>query len=204
MTTIAVVRAIEEMGATSEKSVKVTVTLLMEKLGISGRGTANDRLRDAEDRGYIKLVEKQGGYGKTTPREYTIEKYAVEIEQETKSSFGSGVFPSREAVEAEQENFAERPQSHRYSGTDGTRCAAEPNYTDCTTVPEGLGPSKKKNSGGVRDVGGNPENHQKSPNPDLHEGTWRKAQSRQNDDYTDYTNSDPDNDPPDPPWRGKI
>ena len=83
VTTIAVVRAIEEMGATSTKSVKVTVTALMEKLGISGRGTASERLRDAEERGYIKLVEKQGGYGRTTPREYTIEKYAVEIEQET-------------------------------------------------------------------------------------------------------------------------
>ena len=107
VTTIAVVRAIEEMGATSTKSVKVTVTALMEKLGISGRGTANERLRDAEERGYIKLVEKQGGYGRTTPREYTIEKYAVEIEQETQSSFGSGVFPSREAVEAAQKNSSE-------------------------------------------------------------------------------------------------
>ena len=154
VTTIAVVRAIEEMGATSEKSVKVTVTALMEKLGISGRGTANDRLRDAEDRGYIKLVEKQGGYGKTTPREYTIEKYAVEIEEETKSSFGSGVFPSREAVEAAQKNSSEGPQSSRYSGTDGTRRAAEPNYTDCTTVPETPGPSEKKNSG----AGSTPDN----------------------------------------------
>jgi hypothetical protein len=71
--------------------VKVTVTALMEKLGITGRVTANDRLQDAEDRGYIKLVEKQGGYGRTTPREYTIEKYAIEIEQETMTSFGSGL-----------------------------------------------------------------------------------------------------------------
>jgi hypothetical protein len=168
VTTIAVVRSIEEMGATSTKAVKVTVTALMEKLGISGRGTANDRLRDAEDRGYIKLVEKQGGYGRTTPREYTIEKYAVEIEQETKSSFGSGVFPSREAVEAEQKNSSEGPQSSRYNGTDGTRRAAEPNYTDCTTIPERPGPSEEKNSG----AGSAPENG--GTRPDTHSDNCRE------------------------------
>jgi hypothetical protein len=178
VTTIAVVRAIEEMGATITKSVKVTVTTLMEKLGISGRGTANDRLRDAEDRGYIKLVDKQGGYGKTTPREYTIEKYAVEIEQETKSSFGPGVFPSREAVETEQQIFAERPQSPRYSGTDGTRRAAEPNYTDCTAVPEGPGPFEEKNSGPRSP----PENGGSAPDSD----------------------SDNRKEPGKPRWRGKI
>jgi hypothetical protein len=105
-------------------------------------------LRDAEERGYIKLVEKQGGYGRTTPREYTIEKYAVEIEQETRSSFGSGVFPSREAVEAAQKNYSDEPQPPKYSGTDGTRRRGEPDYTDCTTVPEWVGPLKEKNSKG--------------------------------------------------------
>ncbi len=125
-TTIAVVRAIEEMGATSAQPVKVTVTSLMEKLGISGRGTANDRLRDAEDRGYIKRVERPGGYGRTTPREYTIAKYADEIEQERKSSFGSEVFPSREAVEAAQQDLGERPPGG----------AAESSYTGFATVRE--------------------------------------------------------------------
>jgi hypothetical protein len=146
VTTIAVVRAIEEMGATNSNPAKVTVTSLMEKLGVTGRGTANDRLRDAEERGYIKLVDKQGGYGRTTPREYTIEKYAVQIEEETRTSFGTGVFPSREAVEAAQKNSSERPQSTRYSGTAGTRSAGEPNYTDCTTVPDEPAPSEKKSS----------------------------------------------------------
>ena len=150
-TTIAVVRAIEEMGANSAQPVKVTVTSLMEKLGISGRGTANDRLRDAEDRGYIKLVEKPGGYGRTTPREYTIAKYAEEIEQEAKSSFGSGVFPSREAVEAAQQDFAERSPGG----------VAEPNYTDCTTVPERPAPSEGRylETGSAREDGGSaPDN----------------------------------------------
>jgi hypothetical protein len=113
-TTIAVVRAIEEMGATTSESVKVTVSLLQDKLGISSRGTTNDRLRDAEARSFIKLVERPGGYGKTTAREYTIAKHAEEIEREAQSSFGSRVFPSREAVEAEQ-NLVEQPPAPNYT-----------------------------------------------------------------------------------------
>jgi hypothetical protein len=136
LTTIAVVRAIEEMGATTSKAVKVTVTTLMEKLGITGRGVANERLHDAEERGYIELVDKAGGYGKTTPREYKIIKYAVEIENEIKTQSAPGVFPSPEAVEAELKILSEEPVSPRYSGTDGTRSASDPNCTDYTTVPE--------------------------------------------------------------------
>jgi hypothetical protein len=143
LTTIAVVRAIEEMGATTDKSVKVTVTALMEKLGITGRGTTNDRLRDAEERGYIELIDKASGYARTTPREYKIIKYAVEIENETETPFGSGVFPSAEAVEAEMKIFPEEPVSPKYSGTDGTRSDSGPNCTDYTTVPNEDGASEK-------------------------------------------------------------
>jgi hypothetical protein len=135
-TIIAVVRAIEEMGATTSAAVKITVTALMDKLGITGRGTASDRLHDAEEHGYIELVEKQGGYGKTTPREYKILKHAVEIENEVKTSFGPGVFPTAEAVEAKLEKISKDRVSPRYSGTDGTRSAPDPNCTDYTTVPE--------------------------------------------------------------------
>jgi hypothetical protein len=53
-TALAVVKAVEAMGATQEKGVKVSVTGLMDKLGITGRGTANDRLRDAEERGFLR------------------------------------------------------------------------------------------------------------------------------------------------------
>jgi hypothetical protein len=168
LTTIAVVRAIEEMGATTGTAVKLTVTTLMEKLGITGRGTANDRLRDAEERGYIELVAKPGGYGRTTPREYKIIKYAVEIEDEAKTPFGSGVFPSPEAVEAELKIFSEEPVSPRYSGTAGTRSDSGQNYTDYTTVPEGDRPSEKNFMGG-------------EPTPKAADCT----------DYTNYTNEPP-------------
>jgi hypothetical protein len=136
LTTIAVVKAIEEMGATTITAVKVTVTALMEKLGITGRGTANDRLRDAEERGYIELVDKPGGYGKTTPREYKIVKSAGEIGKEAGTPFGPEVFPSPEAVEAELEKTPKGGVSPRYSGTDGTKSASDPYCTDHTTVPE--------------------------------------------------------------------
>jgi hypothetical protein len=150
LTTIAVVRAIEEMGATTDRAVKITVTAIMEKLGITGRGTANDRLRDAEERGYIELVDKPVGYGGTTPREYKIVKYAVEIENEMETPFGSGVFPSPEAVEAEMKIFSEEPVSPRYSGTDGTRNDSDGNCTDYTTVPEEDWHCEKNFMGGVR------------------------------------------------------
>ena len=65
-TALAVVRAVEAMGATPTFGVKVTVSALMAKLGITGRGAANDRLRDAEDRGFLRLVETPGGYGRTS------------------------------------------------------------------------------------------------------------------------------------------
>ena len=64
VTALAVVKAIEEMGATEDDGVKITVSALMSKLGISGRGACADRLWDAEDRGFIKLVDKFGGYGR--------------------------------------------------------------------------------------------------------------------------------------------
>jgi hypothetical protein len=148
VTTIAVVRAIEEMGATTDRAVKVTVTAIMDKLGITGRGGANDRLRDAEERGYIDLVDKPGGYGRTTPREYKIIKYAAEIESAVQTPFWSGVFPSSEAVEDEMKIFSDSGPSPRYSGTASTRSASGPNYTIYTTVPERQTGAEKNSSGG--------------------------------------------------------
>ena len=98
VTALAVVKAIEGMGATDEDSIKVTVSSLMSKLGISGRGAAADRLNDAEDRGFIKLIDKFGGYGRTTPREYTIGRSSRDIEADIKAGVGSGVFPPIESV----------------------------------------------------------------------------------------------------------
>ena len=62
-TALAVVKAIEDMGATDAIGVRVTVSALMLRLGISGRGAAADRLKDAQDRGFIELVDRLSGYG---------------------------------------------------------------------------------------------------------------------------------------------
>ena len=99
-TSLAVVRAIEDMGATETTGVTVTVSKMMSSLGISSRGTTNSRIQDAEERGFIKLVEKTGGYGKTTPREYTVEKSSIEIEDDLATSKGGTVFPSTDAVKS--------------------------------------------------------------------------------------------------------
>jgi hypothetical protein len=77
-TALAVVRAIEAMGATRDKGVKVSVTDLMDKLVITGRGTASDRLRDADERGFLKVVEAAAEYGRTSARVYKIGRSSEE------------------------------------------------------------------------------------------------------------------------------
>ena len=149
LTALAVVKAIEEMGATEDNSRKVTVSKLMSKLGISGRGGAADRLNDAEDRGFIKLVDKFGGYGRTTPREYTIGRSSKDIEADIMAGVGSGVFPPADSVERHTRKGAS-PQ--RYSGITGTAAESggttgtvgEGDCTSYTTVPKGSDPSSSK------------------------------------------------------------
>jgi hypothetical protein len=138
-TTIAVVRAIENMGATYEKFVKVSSRHLRDALGITGIGAAYERLKDAEDRGFIELEEKKGGYGKTTAREYRIVQTADEIEAELGKAPAIGVFPSVAELEAAEEKIREGGDSPKNSGTAG---AVDENGTvgtascsDCSTVP---------------------------------------------------------------------
>jgi hypothetical protein len=117
-TALAVVRAVEAIGATQTFGVKVTVSALMAKLGITGRGAANDRLRDAEDRGFHRLVETAGGYGRTSPRVFEIAKTSEEIARDIAAGANTpGVFPSPDEVETE---ILEGGTTPRYSGTDGT------------------------------------------------------------------------------------
>jgi hypothetical protein len=126
-TALAVVRAVEAMGATPTFGVKVTVSALMAKLGITGRGAANDRLRDAEDRGFLRLVETPGGYGRTSPRIFEIAKTSEEVAGEIAAGGAPGVFPSPDEVEIE---ILEGASTLRYSGTDSTASRARP------TVPQ--------------------------------------------------------------------
>ena len=99
-TALAVVRAAEALGATKEKGVKITVSALMKKLGINGRGVANSRLWDAEDRGFLNLVDLGKGHGKTSPRVYELGKTSAEVAELIESgSTGQCVFPSVEEVE---------------------------------------------------------------------------------------------------------
>ena len=143
-TALAVVRAVESMGATPTFGVKVTVSALMAKLGIAGRGAASDRLRDAADRGFLKLVERAGGYGPTSPRVYEIGNTSEEIARDIRAHGAPGVFPSPDEVENEIVKGGSTPG---YSGTDGT-VGPDTNYTDCTTVPRG-GPRSDKNNSAI-------------------------------------------------------
>ena len=97
-TALAVVRAVEAMGATRDAGIKVSVTNLMDKLGIAGRGTANDRLRDAEERGFLKLVETAAEYGRTSARVYKIGRSSEEIAKDFATGETLGVFPLPDEV----------------------------------------------------------------------------------------------------------
>jgi hypothetical protein len=141
-TALAVVKAVEAMGATSTLGVEVSVSALMAKLGIASRGTAHERLTDAADRGFLKLVERAGGYGRTSPRVYEIVKASEEIAGDIAASGAPGVFPSPDEVENEIVKGGSTPG---YSGTDGTVGRDNINYTDCTTVPKGTSPFDKTN-----------------------------------------------------------
>jgi hypothetical protein len=158
-TALSVVKAIEEMGATEWDGVKVTISALMLKLGITGRSATADRLKDAEDRGFIKLVEKAGGYGRTTPHEYLIVQSSEKIEADIKAGVGSGVFPPTEKVEKIFLNGAAPPW---YSGTTGT---SDENCTCCTAVPAGATPSDGKNLNTSAAVFSEPEDQKNSANP---------------------------------------
>ena len=145
-TALAVVKAIEDMGATKDTGVKVTVSALMSKLGISGRGAAADRLKDAEDRGFINLLEKMSGYGRTTAHIYLISKPSAEIAEEIAAGVRSGVFPSVEMV---NNTLHKPPPTPRYNGTTGTTEETIPvvpdqNCTAYTVVPEGMPPPERE------------------------------------------------------------
>jgi hypothetical protein len=113
-TALAVVRAVESVGATPTFGVKVTVSALMAKLGITGRGAASDRLRDATDRGFLKLVEPAGGYGRTSARLYEIAKSSEEIARDTAERATPCVFPSPDEVENEIAKGGEHPEVQWY------------------------------------------------------------------------------------------
>jgi hypothetical protein len=123
-TTLAVVRAVETMGATKGVGIKVSVTNLMDKLGIAGRGTANDRLRDAEERGFLKLVETAAEYGRTSARVYKIGRSSEEIAKDFATGETLGVFPLPDEVLLQVRMAMEdRTAYHEASDADGARTA---------------------------------------------------------------------------------
>jgi hypothetical protein len=117
-TALAVVMAAEALGATKEQGVKITVSALMKRLGINGRSVANSRLWDAEDRGFLNLVDLGKGHGRTSPRVYELGKTSAEVAALIKSgSAGQCVFPKVEDV---KKTLSKTSVSPRYKGTVGT------------------------------------------------------------------------------------
>ena len=121
-TALAVVRAAEAMGATDAIGVKITVSGLMTKLGITGRGVAASRLNHAEECGFLRLVDT----GKGGARTYELGKTSAEVAALIESGgAGQGVFPTVEAVEAVLKSPPIKQTANpsvppRYAGTKGT------------------------------------------------------------------------------------
>ena len=103
VTALAVVKAIEEMGATEEDSVKVTVSYADVSEGSALVGVGATPLIASLMRRTVVFVTSwstnSAGYGRTTPREYTIGRSSEAIEAEIKAGVGSGVFPPAESGE---------------------------------------------------------------------------------------------------------
>jgi hypothetical protein len=141
-TVVAVVKAVEAMGASEGVGVKVTVQALMDRLGISGRGAAAERLKDAEARGFLKLVDLPSGYGRTSARIYEIGKTSKEIEGDIESNPPGSVFPAPADVADALFSLSSAP--FRYSGTTGTSSSVQKKCTGYTTVPEEARPTEKR------------------------------------------------------------
>jgi len=113
-TALAVVKAAEAMGATDAIGVKITVSALMGKLGITGRGVAASRLNHAEECGFLKMVDT----GKGGARTYELGKTSTEVAALIESgSAGQCVFPKAEDVKEHVLNPSVPP---RYAGTAST------------------------------------------------------------------------------------
>jgi hypothetical protein len=99
-TALAVVEAIEKMGASKVESVKVTVRALRDKLGISSTQTASARLYETLDAGLIEVVKQPSGepYAERAPRYYKI----ISNSEETKAMIETGhtlrVFPTADEI----------------------------------------------------------------------------------------------------------
>ena len=139
-TALAVVKAAEAMGATAEIGVKITVSALMAKLGITGRGVAASRLKYVEECGYLKVVDT----GKGGARTYQLGKTSAEVADLIESGgAGQGVFPTAEEV---LKNILIKQASNpsvplRYEGTNGTRGVPVPHVPPYLS---GTGPSEEK------------------------------------------------------------
>ena len=97
-TALAVVKAAEAMGASKDVGIKIPGRALQRQLGISSKGTTADRLFDAVERGFLILIEKEKGYGKTSPREFKLGRTSEDIEEEMRAAPPS-VFPTLRQVE---------------------------------------------------------------------------------------------------------
>jgi hypothetical protein len=99
-TALAVVEAIERLGASKTESVKVTVRALRDKLGISSTATAAARLYEALGAGLVEVVKQPSGepYAERAPRYYKIVSSSKETKERIQTGHALRVFPTADEI----------------------------------------------------------------------------------------------------------
>jgi hypothetical protein len=148
-TTLAVVEAIEKLGASKTEPVKVTVRVLRDKLGISSSSTAAARLYEAVDAGLIEIVKQPSGepYADRAPRYYKIVSSSKETKEMIKTGHTLRVFPTADEIAtktkegAHPRRTAEQPNRSLKKSRIVNKIKAPPlfqtNRTETRTAPQG-------------------------------------------------------------------
>jgi hypothetical protein len=113
---VAVVQAIEDMGATKGgDAIKVTVSSLRAAIGVNSNDVASRRLWEAVTLGFLGFDDAKSGEGRGKPNWFKLISTAKEIE----AGRQKGVFPPPETVAAVYERFSPQCGTGRQNGQNG-------------------------------------------------------------------------------------
>ena len=114
-TALAVVEAIEKLGASWDQPVKVTVRALRDKLGISSTSTAAARLWETVDAGLIEVAKQPSGepYADRAPRYFRLVLSSEETKERIKTGLALRVFPTADEIEKRGERVGHKAANRR-------------------------------------------------------------------------------------------
>jgi hypothetical protein len=133
---VAVAKAAEELGAVlyipesayhdaHTASVKITIGMMRQALGINSNDVADNRIKEAIDAGVLKQDEDRKGYGRGSPRYFWL----LRTSRELQAGAQLGVFPAPSSVK----NFLLGGGGSKSNGQDGKE--SEGGATDNQSCP---------------------------------------------------------------------